>query len=90
MPGLLKAALNLTANAPDSAYRPTSRPKWTGNAYAQYTPQPLWGEATFAARVHGNYISKMLTHPNANIHTLAPLYTENVPGYWLVNARAAI
>ncbi|RYD95623.1 MAG: TonB-dependent receptor [Sphingobacteriales bacterium] len=90
VPGLLKAAGNLPATAPDSDYRPTLRPKWTASAYGQYTSQPIWGEATLTARIQGNYQSKMIASPNANIQSIFPFYTESVPSYWLVNGRVAL
>ena len=90
VPGLLKAASNLAATSPDSDYRPTFRPKWTANAFAQYTSRPVWDEATFIARIQGNYQSKMISAPNANIRTIFPFYTDSVPGYWLINGRAAL
>ena len=90
VPGLLKAASNLAATSPDSDYRPTFRPKWTANAYAQYTSQPIWGDAIFTARLQGNFQSRMIAAPNANIRTIFPFYTESVPAYWLINARAAL
>jgi iron complex outermembrane receptor protein len=90
VPALLKQASNIPGTAPDSAYLPTFRPDWTGSAYAQYTSQPIWGEATFTARIQGNYQSKMTVHPNATIETIFPQYTKSIPGYWLFNARAAI
>ncbi len=90
VPSLLFAAQNLPANSPSSAYLPTVRPKWTGSAYAQYTSQPIWGDAFLTARVQGNYQSTMKAHGNANIRNIIPIYTDEVPGYWLVNARAAI
>jgi iron complex outermembrane receptor protein len=90
VPALLKAASNIPGTAPDSAYLPTFRPDWTANAYAQYTSQPIWGDATFTARVQGNYQSEIIVHPNATIETIFPMYTKTIPGYWLFNARAAI
>ena len=90
IPGLLKAAATLTATSPDSDYRPTFRPKWTANLYAQYTSKPIWGEANISARLQGNFQSKMIAAPNANIRTIFPFYTESVPAYWLVNARVAL
>ena len=90
VPSLLFAAQSLPADAPDSAYRPTLRPKWTASAYAQYTSEPIWDEATFTARVQGNYQSRMISHANKDILNLVPFYTDSVPGYWLINARAAI
>jgi iron complex outermembrane receptor protein len=90
VPGLLKAAQNLPATAPDSDYRPTLRPKWTASAYAQYTSQPIWGDATFTARVQGNYQSTMAAAANRDIKSIIPFYTAEIPGYWLINARAAI
>ncbi len=90
VPGLLKAAQNIPADAPDSEYRPTLRPKWTASAYAQYTSEPIWDDATFTARVQGNYQSRMISAANRDILSIAPFYTESIPGYWLINARAAI
>lgn len=90
VPGLLFAAQNLPANSPSSAYLPTLRPKWTSSAYAQYTSQPIWGEATFTARIQGNYQSTMKAHGNANIGNIIPFYTREVPGYWLLNGRVAL
>ncbi len=90
VPGLLKAAQSLPATAPDSAYLPTLRPEWTANAYAQYTSEPIWGDTVFTARVQGNYQSEMKASANANIKTVFAGYTDVVPGYWLINARAAL
>ncbi len=90
IPGLLKGAAGLSVTAPDSAYLPTLRPEWTGNAYAQYTSQPIWDEAIFTARIQGNYQSTMNASPNANIKSQLAAYTRTVPGYWLVNGRAAL
>ena len=90
VPELLKTANLLPANSPDSLYRPTLRPKWTGNAYAQYTSQPIWGDAFFTARVQGNYTSSVITLPYKAGLEIFPYYTESIPGYWLLNARAAI
>jgi iron complex outermembrane receptor protein len=90
VPGVLKQAQNLPATAPDSDYLPTFRPDWTASAYAQYTSEPIWGDAFFTARVQGNYQSSMRVHANENIETIVPLYTETIPGYWLINARVAL
>jgi iron complex outermembrane receptor protein len=90
VPAVLKQAQNLAATAPDSDYEPTFRPEWTASAYAQYTSQPIWGEATFTARVQGNYQSSMYVHANKNIASIVPSYTSGVSGYWLLNARAAL
>ena len=90
VPGLLKAASNLAATSPDSDYRPTFRPNWTANLYGQYTSQPVWGEARISARLQGNFQSKMIAAPNANIRSIFPFYTESVPAYWLINGRIAL
>jgi iron complex outermembrane receptor protein len=90
VPALLKGAAGLPVTAPDSDYLPTLRPEWTANAYAQYTSEPIWDEAIFTARVQGNYQSTMTASPNANIKSQLAAYTRTVPGYWLINARAAL
>ena len=90
IPELLKTANLLPPGSPDSAYRLTLRPKWTANAYVQYTSQPIWDEATFTARIQGNYTSRVLALPYAGAKAIFPHYTDSIPGYWLVNGRAAI
>jgi iron complex outermembrane receptor protein len=90
VPELLKTANLLPPNSPDSDYRLTLRPKWTASAYAQYTSEPIWGDAIFTARVQGNYTSKVIALPFAGATAIFPHYTDSIPGYWLLNARAAI
>ena len=90
VPALLKAAVGLAADAPDSDYLPTLRPEWTANAYAQYTSEPIWGDTIFTARVQGNYQSSMNASGNANIKSQLAAYTRTVPAYWLVNGRMAL
>jgi iron complex outermembrane receptor protein len=90
IPGLLKGAAGLSVTSPDSAYLPTFRPEWTGTAYAQYTSQPVWGDAIITARVQGNYQSTMNASPNAAIQSTFAGYSRIVPAYWLVNGRMAL
>jgi len=90
IPDLLKAAQSFPAGTPDSAFKPTFRPEWTANAYAQFTSEPIWGDTIFTARVQGNYQSQMRASANVNIKSVFAGYTDVVEGYWLINARAAL
>jgi iron complex outermembrane recepter protein len=73
---------------PDNPYVPTLRPKWTGNVYAQYETEPVWGDARVLVRADANYRSKyrMSSYP-----ALDPLFSINTsPAAWVANARIGL
>jgi iron complex outermembrane receptor protein len=92
--------LSTLATTGVSEVLPIYRPKWTANVSAQYTTDPLFGDATLTARIDGNYRSKqwgISSVPNIS----APLgFTAaeqanfraqgRISGYWLWNARVAL
>jgi iron complex outermembrane receptor protein len=79
---------------------PIYRPKWTGNVSAQYTTDPLFGDATLTARIDGNYrssqwgISSVPTASPASGFTAAEqaIFRQQgrIKGYWLLNGRIAL
>jgi iron complex outermembrane receptor protein len=79
---------------------PIYRPKWTGNVSAQYTTDPLFGDASLTARLDGNYrssqwgISSVPTISAASGFTAAEQarfrQEGRIKGYWLWNARVAL
>lgn len=73
-----------------SDYHLQARPKWTGNVFAQYTSRPIWGDATFTARIQGNYQSRVLLAAYDRIDEVDPNYVKDIPGYWLINGRVAL
>jgi iron complex outermembrane recepter protein len=73
-------------------YLPAARPAWTGSAYASYETQPLFGDATLALRTDALYQSGYRTVANPDVQRARGVPDEHlsVPGYWKVNARAAL
>jgi iron complex outermembrane receptor protein len=79
---------------------PIYRPKWTGNVSAQYTTNPLFGDATLTARVDGNYRSAQWGISSVPNVSAASGFTAveqarfraegRIKGYWLWNARVAL
>jgi iron complex outermembrane receptor protein len=78
---------------------PIYRPKWTGNVSAQYTTDPLFGDATLTARIDGNYRSAQwgISAVPAIAATgftaaEAAIFRQQgrIGGYWLWNARVAL
>jgi iron complex outermembrane receptor protein len=69
-------------------YLPINRPKWTGNASAQYETGPVWNDVTFTLRGDVNYRSR--TRLAAAV--LNQQYADNsvTRGSWIVNGRAAL
>ncbi len=68
------------------------RPKWTGNAFAQYETQPLWGDTTAMFRVDGLYRSflNFTGTPQRRRDQGVPEEYFGSPGHWKINARAAL
>ena len=73
-------------------YLPAARPAWTGSAYASYETQPLFGETTLALRTDAFYQSGYITVANPTVVRArgVPESHLSVPGYWKLNARAAL
>ncbi len=72
--------------------RPTTRPKWTGNVYASYETQPLFGDATLNLRMDAMNRGR-LNHDSNNRFLYADRSNSSVasvPGFWMINGRAAL
>jgi iron complex outermembrane recepter protein len=72
--------------------RPTTRPKWTGSVYASYETPPLFGEATLNLRMDAMNRGR-LNHDSNNRFLYADrsnASVQNVPGFWMINGRAAL
>ncbi len=72
--------------------RPTTRPKWTGNVYASYETQPLFGDATLNFRMDAMNRGR-LNHDSNNRFLYADrsnASVASVPGFWMVNGRASL
>ena len=80
----------LTGNG--GTLRPTTRPKWTGNVYASYETMPLFGDATLTFRMDAMNRGR-LNHDSNNRFIYADrsnASVASVPGFWMVNGRAAL
>jgi iron complex outermembrane receptor protein len=71
-------------------YAPTLRPKWTGNLWAQYETDPLFGDATLMLRADGNYRSRLWFDANRNRGVAAFANAQSSGATWIVNGRAAL
>jgi iron complex outermembrane receptor protein len=73
-------------------YLPAARPAWTGSAYASYETEPLFGDATLALRTDALYQSgyRTASNPDVQLARGVPEAQLSVPGYWKLNARAAL
>jgi iron complex outermembrane receptor protein len=79
---------------------PIYRPKWTANVSAQYTTEPLFGDATLSARIDGNYRSAqwgISSVPNVSAASGFSAAEQaifrqqgRIGGYWLWNGRLAL
>jgi iron complex outermembrane receptor protein len=72
------------------SYSPTLRPKWTGNLWAQYESEPLFGDATLMLRADGNYRSRVYFDANRNRGVAAFANSVSSGPNWIVNGRAAL
>jgi iron complex outermembrane receptor protein len=81
-------------------YQKLYRPRYTANLSAQYTTDPVYGDAEIVARIDGRWQSKshgVTTVPlvnNATGFTAAEQYKyahdSDIPSYWVWNARVAL
>jgi iron complex outermembrane receptor protein len=71
-------------------YEPTLRPKWTGNLWAQYESDPLFGDSTLMLRADGNYRSRVYFDANRDRGVAAFANTVSSGASWIVNGRAAL
>jgi iron complex outermembrane receptor protein len=67
-------------------------PPWQGALYAQYETQPLFGDATLAARIDGIWTSKVKVdgNPDRPLYKLLGRDLAFIDAYWLVNGRLAL
>jgi iron complex outermembrane receptor protein len=72
------------------SYEPILRPKWTGNLWAQYETDPVFGDATLMLRADGNYRSRIDFDANRNRGIAAFANSQSSGANWVVNGRAAL
>jgi iron complex outermembrane receptor protein len=92
--------LTTVATTGVSEVLPIYRPRWTANLSAQYTTEPVWGDANVTARLDANYRSRQWGISAVPVISTASGFTAteqaafksagSIPGYWLMNGRVAL
>jgi iron complex outermembrane receptor protein len=92
--------LTTVATTGVSEVLPIYRPRWTANLSAQYTTEPVVGDATVTARLDANYRSRQWGISAVPVVSTASGFTAteqaafkaagSIPGYWLLNGRVAL